>query len=109
MMAHLLLYGSSYSQIIRIGKNSIVGLYPLLPDHMEVDRDSKGSLTYTYTTSNGKTVVIKPQDALYIPGLGFDGIISYSLIALEKNAIGLDLQRFFGFGGRNRFEPFKFA
>lgn len=60
MMAHLLLYGNSYSQIIRIGKNSIVGLYPLLPDHMEVDRDSKGSLTYTYTTSNGKTVVIKP-------------------------------------------------
>ena len=61
MLAHLLLYGNSYSQIIRSGKNQVVGLYPLLPDHMDVDRDSKGNLTYTYTTSDGKTVVIKPS------------------------------------------------
>ena len=91
MLAHLLLYGNSYSQIIRSGKNTVVGLYPLLPDHMDVDRDSKGNLTYTYTTSDGKTVVIKPQDILHIPGLGFDGIIGYSPIALEKNAIGLGI------------------
>ena len=75
MLAHLLLYGNSYSQIIRSGKNSVVGLYPLLPDHMDVDRDSKGNLTYTYTTSDGKTVVIKPRDILHIPGLGFDGVM----------------------------------
>lgn len=62
MLAHLLLYGNSYSQIIRSGKNQVVGLYPLLPDHMDVDRDSKGNLTYTYTTSDGKTVAIKPKD-----------------------------------------------
>ena len=46
MLAHLLLYGNSYSQIIRSGKNQVIGLYPLLPDHMDVDRDSKGNLTY---------------------------------------------------------------
>ena len=63
MLAHLLLYGNSYSQIIRSGKNQVVGLYPLLPDHMDVDRDSKGNPTYTYTTSDGKTVIIKPKDA----------------------------------------------
>ena len=28
MLAHLLLYGNSYSQIIRSGKNTVVGLYP---------------------------------------------------------------------------------
>lgn len=106
MLAHLLLYGNSYSQIIRSGKNTVVGLYPLLPDHMDVDRDSKGNLTYTYTTSDGKTVVIKPQDILHIPGLGFDGIIGYSPIALEKNAIGLGIaseeygSKFFSNGAR---------
>ena len=93
-------------RIIRSEKNTVVGLYPLLPDHMDVDRDSKGNLTYTYTTSDGKTVVIKSQDVLHILGLGFDGVIGYSSITLEENTIGLDLQRFFGFGGRNRFEPF---
>jgi HK97 family phage portal protein len=106
MLAHLLLYGNSYSQIIRSGKNTVVGLYPLLPDHMDVDRDSKGNLTYTYTTSDGKTVVIKPQDVLHIPGLGFDGVIGYSPIALEKNAIGLGIaseeygSKFFSNGAR---------
>ena len=47
MLAHLLLWGNSYSQIIRSGRNQITGLYPLLPDKMTVDRDKKGILTYT--------------------------------------------------------------
>ena len=54
MLSHLLLYGNSYCQIIRSGRSKIVGLYPLLPDRMTVDRDSKCKLTYTYTTSDGK-------------------------------------------------------
>ena len=91
MLSHLLLWGNSYSQIIRSGRNGIVGLYPLLPDHMTVDRNSKGVLTYTYTTSEGKTVQLKPEDVLHIPGLGFDGVVGYSPIALEKNAIGLGI------------------
>ncbi len=45
MLAHLLLYGNSCSQIIRSGKNQVIGLYPLLPDHMEEDRDSKGRMS----------------------------------------------------------------
>ncbi|MGI6700778.1 MAG: phage portal protein [Christensenellales bacterium] len=106
MLAHLLLYGNSYSQIIRNGKNQVVGLYPLLPDRMNVDRDNKGALKYTYTTSDGKTVSIKPQDILHIPGLGFDGVMGYSPIALEKSAIGLGIaseeygSKFFSNGAR---------
>ena len=106
MLAHLLLYGNSYSQIIRSGKNQVIGLYPLLPDHMDVDRDSKGNLTYTYTTSDGKAVSIRPRDVLHIPGLGFDGVMGYSPIALEKNAIGLGIaseeygSKFFSNGAR---------
>jgi HK97 family phage portal protein len=106
MLAHLLIYGNSYCQIIRTGKNGIIGLYPLLPDHMDVDRDSKGNLTYTYTTSDGKTVSLKPPQVLHIPGLGFDGIMGYSPIALEKSAIGLGLaaeeygSKFFANGAR---------
>ena len=92
MLSHLLLWGNSYCQIIRTGKNHIAGLYPLLPDRMEVDRDSKtGALVYTYTTTEGNAVRLKPSDVLHIPGLGFDGIMGYSPIALEKNAIGLGI------------------
>ena len=106
MLTHLLLYGNAFCQIIRSGRTNIVGLYPLLPDRMEVDRDSKGNLTYTYTTTDGKPVALKPEDVLHIPGLGFDGIVGYSPIALEKNAIGLGIaaeeygSRFFQNGAR---------
>ena len=58
---------------------------------MEVDRDSSGALTYTYTTTEGRTVRLHPGDVLHIPGLGFDGVLGYSPIALEKNAIGLGI------------------
>ena len=104
MLSHLLLWGNSYCQIIRNGRNGIVGLYPLLPDHMEVDRDSKGRLTYTYTTSEGRIVRLAPEDVLHIPGLGFDGVMGYSPIALEKSAVGLSIaaeeygSKFFGNG-----------
>ena len=33
-LTHLLLWGNSYSQIIRNGKGEVIGLYPLMPDRM---------------------------------------------------------------------------
>lgn len=32
---------------------------------------------------------LKPFDVLHIPGLGFDGLVGYSPIAMAKNAIGM--------------------
>jgi len=104
MLTHLLLWGNSYSQILRAGRGNIIGLYPLLPDRMEVDRDEKGNLTYTYSTTSGDQVKLRPEDVLHIPGLGFDGIMGYSPIAVERNAVGLSIaaeefgSKFFGNG-----------
>ena len=98
------LWGNAYCQILRTGRNGIVGLYPLLPDHMEVDRDSRDQLTYTYTTGEGRMVRLDPAEVLHIPGLGFDGVVGYSPIALEKSAVGLSIaaeeygSKFFGNG-----------
>ena len=95
-MTHLLLWGNAYAQIIRNGKGNVVALYPLMPNKMTVDRDSHGQLYYQYnkTSDEGadlpdKTVILKPSDVLHIPGLGFDGLVGYSPIAMAKNAIGL--------------------
>ena len=104
MLTHLLLWGNSYCQILRAGRGNIIGIYPLLPDRMEVDRDDKGKLTYAYSTTNGQTVKLRPEDVLHIPGLGFDGIMGYSPIAVERNAVGLSIaaeefgSKFFGNG-----------
>ena len=42
LMTHLLLWGNAYSQIIRNGKGEVMGLYPLMPDRMTINRDEKG-------------------------------------------------------------------
>lgn len=96
LMTHLLLWGNAYAQIIRNGKGEVIALYPLMPNKMSVDRDESGQLYYTYTRSaeEAKTaetgrVVLRPSDVLHIPGLGFDGLVGYSPIAMAKNAIGL--------------------
>ena len=96
LMTHLLLWGNAYAQIIRNGKGEVVALYPLMPNKMQVDRDENGKLYYTYSRSDteaktmeGITVRLEPRDVLHIPGLGFDGLVGYSPIAMAKNAIGL--------------------
>ena len=96
LMTHLLLWGNAYAQIIRNGKNEVVALYPLMPNKMEVDRDENGQLYYKYQrqteeapTMKGSTVILKPSEVLHIPGLGFDGLVGYSPIAMAKNAIGM--------------------
>ena len=41
LMTHLLLWGNAYAQVIRNGKGEVIALYPLMPNRMTVDRDSK--------------------------------------------------------------------
>ena len=95
LMTHLLLWGNAYAQIIRNGKGEVVALYPLMANKMRVDRDDKGQLYYSYNRSTDEaltdtgTVILSPRDVLHIPGLGFDGLVGYSPIAMAKNAIGL--------------------
>ena len=96
LMTHLLLWGNAYAQIIRNGKGEVVALYPLMPNRMTVNRDENGELYYEYQTSqdeahtmNGSRVRLQPSDVLHVPGLGFDGLVGYSPIAMAKNAIGM--------------------
>lgn len=98
MMTHLLLWGNFYCQILRNGKGEVIGLYPLMPSRMSVDRDSKGRLYYIYQhqadeagTMKNETVVMSPYDVMHIPGLGFDGLVGYSPIAVAKNALGTSI------------------
>ena len=98
MMTHLLLWGNAYAQIIRDGKNSVLGLYPLLPENVEVDRDASGKLYYIYHAytdevpgDTNKDIHFRREEILHIPGLGFNGLVGFSPIAMMKNALGSTL------------------
>ncbi len=88
LMSHLLLWGNAYAQIIRDGRGNVLALYPLLPDRITLDRSLNGELFYEYRQDTGYAI-LRPEDVLHIPGLGFDGLVGYSPIAMAKNAIGM--------------------
>ncbi len=90
LMGHLLLWGNAYAQIIRDGRGKVIALYPLLPDRMEVGRNEKGELYYRYL-KDSREYLLRREEVLHIPGLGFDGLAGYSPIAMAKNAIGMAL------------------
>lgn len=99
LMSHLLIWGNAYAQIIRDGAGRVLGLYPLLPDKMDVQRDDRRNIYYVYSRNSDENpmfkeygdIRLKAEDVLHIPGLGFDGLIGYSPIAMAKNAVGMTL------------------
>lgn len=95
MMVHMLLYGNAYSQILRDGRNNVVGLYPLMPDRVEVDRKESGELYYIYHAytdevpgEKNRDVVFSREEIFHIPALSFNGLIGFSPIAMMKNSLG---------------------
>lgn len=98
-MSHLLLWGNAYAQIIRDGRGNIIGLYPLLPNKMSVNRASNGEIYYIYSRYSDENpniegygqVYLQNYEVLHIPGLGFDGLVGYSPIAMAKNAVGMSI------------------
>ena len=98
MMTHLLLWGNAYAQIIRDGRNNILGLYPLLPENVEVDRNENGELYYIYhaytddvPVERDKDIYFRRDEIFHIPGLGFNGLVGFSPIAMMKNSLGTTL------------------
>ena len=96
LMTHLLLYGNCYAQIIRNNGGGVIGLYPLLPNRMTVERDDDGEIIYRYTPTTAERqfdksaqVTLRRTDVLHIPALGFNGLIGFSPIAMARNAIGV--------------------
>jgi HK97 family phage portal protein len=99
LMSHLLIWGNAYAQIVRDGSGKVIALYPLLPNKMDVFRGEDGKLYYTYWRDMDERrpqeksggITFRRDEVLHIPGLGFDGLVGYSPIALARNAVGLTI------------------
>ena len=114
MMVHLLLYGNSYNQVIRDGKNGVLGIYPLLPENVEVDRDDHGEIYYIYHAytdetpgEKNKDIFFRRDEILHVPGLGFNGLVGFSPIAMLKNSLGttIAVEKFGGAFFKNGAQP----
>ena len=65
---------------------------------MEVDRDEQGQLYYIYHAytdevpgEQNQDIYFRKDEILHIPGLGFNGLVGFSPIAMMKNSLGTTL------------------
>ena len=70
-----------------------------LMSHLLLWGNANGQLIYTYSKDSDEfgadnrcqQIFLSQDEVLHVPGLGFDGLIGYSPIAMAKNAIGMSL------------------
>lgn len=91
LMAHVLTWGNAYAEIERDQLGRPIALWPLLPYQVYPYRDEVQRLRYRVSTPNQPDVVLLPHEILHVPGLGFDGIVGYSVIRMAAESIGLGL------------------
>lgn len=105
MTAHMLLAGNAYAEIERDRAGRPIALWPIAPDIVDPRRDQTGRLVYR-VSQRGGDVDIPAHDILHVHGLGYDGLIGYSVVSMarESIALGLTTERygasFFGSGSR---------
>lgn len=87
-MAHLLLHGNSYTEIVRDLEGNAVELWPIDPTMVAPRRTDSGELYYEL--NRGKSF-ITAGNMLHIPGLSFDGISGVSPITLARQSLGLSM------------------
>lgn len=99
LVAHLLLWGNCYVHIQMTVGGQVLALWPLDPSRMKVKRpDPQGQLVYEYTMSPGTgsgggsyIVNFPPWEILHIAGLGFNGLMGYSVVSLAREGIACGL------------------
>lgn len=83
LTAHLVGWGNAYAEIVRDNGNRPVELWPLRPDRMQVVRED-GQLIYRYLRTDGRRVDLAPAQTFHVPGLSFDGLVGYSILANQR-------------------------
>jgi HK97 family phage portal protein len=108
--AHLVSWGNAYAEkelgTGRIGRDTVIALWPITPNRVTVRRNIKKQVEYkiSFSMSSGifsmdamsnagttENVTLPKRNILHTPGLGFNGLIGYSPIAMPREAIGLGI------------------
>ena len=92
MTAHVLLWGNAYAEIVRNDLGQVVALYPIEPSRVMPERSTPtGSIVYRVSKGDGTDVRIPAERILHIVGLGFNGLMGYSVIGMQRDSLGVGI------------------
>lgn len=89
LMSHVLLWGNGYAEIVRDGVGKVVALWPITPNRVRIDVKS-GRPVYVISVA-GEQIYLPKEQVLHLAGLGFDGLLGYSPVAMARKSIGLGM------------------
>ena len=104
MQGHILSSGNAYALKSWNWRGQTSGLKLLNWANVEPKRSEETGLIEYHFDDRGKDIVFRFDEIFHIPGMGFDGIVGYSPIAMAREAIGLGMaaeefaSRFYGNG-----------
>ena len=96
MVGHVLLRGNAYAHVVRNGGGEVLEIWPLRPDRVWVYRKlgetgemlPGGDLQYIYTPYAGQPIKFNEDEIWHVKGLSTDGLLGYSPIQLQAEAMG---------------------
>jgi HK97 family phage portal protein len=88
VLVHLLLHGNAYLRHILNGAGAVVGLDPIHPLAVTVERAPNGAKRFKVAQQAGPALVLTEADLTHVMGLSTDGLRGVSPIATARNAIG---------------------
>lgn len=91
LQAHVLTWGNAYAEIVRSGGGRPIALVPIAPNRVRVERDAQRNVVYRVGNPDGTATTLQHDEMLHVPGLGFDGLVGYSVIRRARESIGLGL------------------
>jgi len=86
LQAHVLLWGNAYAEIEYDGAGRVVALWPLLPHETRVERRDGEKVYITHV--DGRPVVLPAWRVFHVPGLGYDGLMGYSVVRMARESLG---------------------
>jgi HK97 family phage portal protein len=90
LIAHALTWGNCYAEIERDAAGRPVWLWQITPDRVDVIR-WRGRIIYDVANPRGPNIPLERDEMFHVPGLGFDGLIGYSVIRMAARAIGVGI------------------
>jgi HK97 family phage portal protein len=92
MTAHLLLWGNAYAEIVRNDIGQVTQLWPIEPSRVMPERDERtGGIIYRVLKDDGTEVRVPAERILHVVGLGFNGLMGYSVIGMMRESLGVGL------------------
>lgn len=93
ILAHALTWGNGYAEIERDALGRPVWLWQITPDRVTPLRDERGNIVYEVSNYGRPVTYLPAQDMFHLRGLGFDGLVGYSIIRMAARSIGIGISQ----------------